>query len=427
MDNLSDIDRKYIWHPFTSLDSEGNPILIDRAEGIYLYSNDGRRIIDAVSSWWVNLHGHSHPLIAKAVAEQASVLEHVIFAGFTHKPAILLSKNLLSILPQNQKKIFFSDNGSTAVEVALKMAFQFWHNMGIDGKKKVVALNGAYHGDTFGSMSVGERGAFTSPFSKYLFDVEFIEFPAAENGTASIEQFKTLLKGGEIGAFIYEPLVQAAGGMRMYEPAILDALIQEAHHHDVVCIADEVFTGFGRTGKMFASDYLSNPPDIIALSKGLTGGTMALGVTSCNERIVNAFVTADARKTFFHGHSFTANPIACAAANASFELLTSENCKKRLSQIGQQQLDFSRKIKSIYPAHAVRCLGTILAIEIRTGQDTSYFNKIRDRILPYFLERNILLRPLGNVIYILPPYVIHERELSEIHDHIEEFLKEIAI
>lgn len=427
MDDLNDIDRKNIWHPFTSLGSESNPILIDRAEGIYLYCNDGRKIIDAVSSWWVNLHGHSHPQIAKAVAEQASVLEHVIFAGFTHKPAILLSKNLLSILPKNQKKIFFSDNGSTAVEVALKMAFQFWHNMGIDGKKKVVALQGAYHGDTFGSMSVGERGAFTSPFSKYLFDVEFIEFPTAENGTASIEQFKTLLRGGEIGAFIYEPLVQAAGGMRMYEPAILDALIQEAQHHDVVCIADEVFTGFGRTGKMFASDYLSNPPDIIALSKGLTGGTMALGVTSCNERIADAFVTSDAHKTFFHGHSFTANPIACAAANASFELLTRGDCKKQLARICQQQLGFSRKIKSMYPAHAVRCFGTIFAIEIQTEQDTSYFNKIRDRILPYFLERNILLRPLGNVIYILPPYVIQESELSEIHNHIEEFLKEITI
>jgi adenosylmethionine-8-amino-7-oxononanoate aminotransferase len=427
MDDLSDIDRRNIWHPFTSLGSESNPILIEKAEGIYLYSIDGRKIIDAVSSWWVNLHGHSHPLIAKAVAEQASVLEHVIFAGFTHKPAILLSKNLLSILPKNQKKIFFSDNGSTAVEVALKMAFQFWHNMGIDGKKKVVAIQGAYHGDTFGSMSVGERGAFTQPFSKYLFDVEFIEFPAAENANSVIEQFKMLLGGGEIGAFIYEPLVQAAGGMRMYEPTILDALLEEAHHHDVVCIADEVFTGFGRTGKMFASDYLSNSPDIIALSKGLTGGTMALGVTTCNERIVDAYVTTDVHKTFFHGHSFTANPIACAAANASFELLANEDCKKRLSQICQQQLNFSRKIKSLYPAHAVRCLGTILAIEIRTGQDTSYFNKIRDRILPYFLERNILLRPLGNVIYILPPYVIQEHELSEIHNCIERFLKEITI
>lgn len=426
MNDWTDLDRKNIWHPFTSLGVGSNdPILIEKAEGIHLYTSDGRKIIDAVSSWWVNLHGHGHPLIAKAVAEQSRTLEHVIFAGFTHKPAILLSKNLLSILPKNQTKIFFSDNGSTAVEVALKMAFQYWHNLEVDGKKKVIAFQGAYHGDTFGSMSVGERGAFTAPFSKYLFDVEFIEFPTHENGKAVIDKFKSLIKGGGIGAFIYEPLVQAAGGMRMYEPAILDALLQEAHRNDVICIADEVFTGFGRTGKMFASDYLNDLPDIIALSKGLTGGTMALGVTSCNEKIVNAYKTPDARKTFFHGHSFTANPIACAAANASFELLIDGDCKKRVSQICEQQLDFSRKIKSMYPAHSVRCLGTIVAIEIRTDQSTSYFNQIRDRILPYFLGKNILLRPLGNVIYVLPPYVIQEHELSEVHHHIGEFLKEI--
>ncbi len=424
MDDWSDLDRKNIWHPFTSLGTKDDPILIDRAEGIYLYSNDGRKIIDAVSSWWVNLHGHSHPVIAKAVAEQASVLEHVIFAGFTHKPAIQLSRNLLNILPRNQTKIFFSDNGSTAVEVGLKMAFQFWHNRSINEKQKVIAIKGAYHGDTFGSMSIGQRGAFTEPFSKYLFDVEFIEFPTKENATIVVEQFKHLLIKGNVGAFVYEPLIQAAGGMRMYEAAILDVLLEEAHRHDVVCIADEVFTGFGRTGKMFASEYLRNSPDIIALSKGITGGTMALGVTSCNERIVNAFLSEDVYKTFFHGHSFTANPIACAAANASFELLTSTDCQKRISQICEQQLNFSTKLSRTYPANSVRCLGTIVAIELKSDQ-TSYFNKIRDRITPYFLDRNILLRPLGNVIYVLPPYVIQPHELAEVHDHIEAFLKNI--
>lgn len=425
MDNLNELDRKNIWHPFTSLGSDIDPILIDKAEGIYLYSSDGRRIVDAVSSWWVNLHGHSNPVIARAIAEQARILEHVIFAGFTHKPAIMLSKNLLSILPKNQKRIFFSDNGSTAVEVALKMAFQFWHNMGVLNKKKVVALKGAYHGDTFGSMSVGERGLFTEPFSKYLFDVDFIEFPAREFEDIAINQLKKLLETGNVATFIYEPLVQAAGGMRMYAPEILDALLQEARRHEVVCIADEVFTGFGRTGKMFASDYLTNPPDIVALSKGITGGTMALGVTSCNERIVDAFLTDETRKTFFHGHSFTANPLACAAANASFELLTNGECVNQLARICQQQLEFSEKLASKYPTHSVRCLGTILAVELKTEEGTSYFNHIRNRILPYFLERNILLRPLGNVIYVLPPYVIKDQELAEIHKHIENFLNEI--
>ena len=421
---MINLDRRNIWHPFTSLVTKDDPILIERAEGIYLYSNDGRKIIDAVSSWWVNLHGHSHPVIARAVAAQASILEHVIFAGFTHKPAIQLSKNLLSILPRNQTKIFFSDNGSTAVEVGLKMAFQFWHNRGINKKKKVIAIQGAYHGDTFGSMSVGQRGAFTEPFTKYLFDVEFIDFPTDENANAVVDQFQKVLMAGDVGAFVYEPLIQAAGGMRMYGATTLDALLDSARRHDVVCIADEVFTGFGRTGKMFASDYLRNSPDIIALSKGLTGGTMALGVTSCNERIVNAFLSDDVYKTFFHGHSFTANPIACAAANASFELLTGDDCKNRLVQICQQQLGFTTKLSKTYPTHSVRCLGTIIAIELKAEQ-TSYFNKIRDRILPYFLERNILLRPLGNVIYVLPPYVIQPHELAEVHDHIETFLKDI--
>ena len=421
---MINLDRRNIWHPFTSLVTKDDPILIERAEGIYLYSNDGRKIIDAVSSWWVNLHGHSHPVIARAVAAQASILEHVIFAGFTHKPAIQLSKNLLSILPRNQTKIFFSDNGSTAVEVGLKMAFQFWHNRGINKKKKVIAIQGAYHGDTFGSMSVGQRGAFTEPFTKYLFDVEFIDFPTDENANAVVDQFQKVLMAGDVGAFVYEPLIQAAGGMRMYGATTLDALLDSARRHDVVCIADEVFTGFGRTGKMFASDYLRNSPDIIALSKGLTGGTMALGVTSCNERIVNAFLSDDVYKTFFHGHSFTANPIACAAANASFELLTGDDCKNRLVQICQQQLGFTTKLSKTYPTHSVRCLGTIIAIQLKAEQ-TSYFNRIRDRILPYFLERNILLRPLGNVIYVLPPYVIQPHELAEVHDHIETFLKDI--
>lgn len=427
MDNLNDLDRKNIWHPFTSLAKKEDPILIDRAEGIYLYSNDGRKIIDAVSSWWVNLHGHSHPAIAKAVGEQAQILEHVIFAGFTHKPAILLSENILSILPKNQQKIFFSDNGSTAVEVALKMAFQFWFNRGIHTKKKVIAIRGAYHGDTFGSMSVGERGAFNEPFSKYLFEVEFIDFPTSHNENIVMEQFTSLLKDGKAGAFIYEPLVQAAAGMRMYDAKFLDSLMEEAHRFDVVCIADEVFTGFGRTGKMFASEYLRNMPDIIAISKGITGGTMALGATSCSKKIVDAYVSAENIKTFFHGHSYTANPIACAAANASFRLLMDDDCQKRRKWIGTQHVDFKKRMDERYPVHTTRCLGTILAIELKTPEGSSYFNEMRDRILSYFLARNILLRPLGNVLYVLPPYVIQETELSLIYESIEEFLREVSV
>jgi len=273
MVDLSALDKKNIWHPFTPLVDAPEPILIESADGIYLNTADGRKIIDAISSWWVNIHGHAHPVIAKAAADQAAKLEHVIFAGFTHEPAIKLSENLMSILPIGFSKIFFSDNGSTAVEVALKMGIQYWHNQGIS-KTKIVALEGAYHGDTFGSMSVGDRGIFSKPFSPFLFNVQFIDFPNSNNELEVLTQFNRALKEGDVGIFIYEPLVQGASGMRMYNPEILDKLIQIAKANNVICIADEVFTGFGRTGKMLASDHLLHKPDLIALSKGLTGGTL---------------------------------------------------------------------------------------------------------------------------------------------------------
>lgn len=426
--NFESLDKKNIWHPFTPLEGASEPLFVESAQGVYLHLKDGRKIIDAISSWWVNIHGHCNPVIAKAIGEQAKKLEHVIFAGLTHEPAIRLSENLLSILPENQSKIFFSDDGSTAVEVALKMAIQFWHNQGIKNKKKIVALEGAYHGDTFGSMSVGERSAFTAAFSPYLFEVEFIDFPAGQNEEKVIEDFKRKIQTQEVGAFIYEPLVQGAAGMRMYSPEILDQLISLAQGHEVICIADEVFTGFGRTGKLFAGNYLKTQPDIVAVSKGITGGFLPLGVTSCSEKIVDAFKSPEASKTFFHGHSYTANPLACAAANASFDMLMSDDCQNNIQRISDSHLQFILKInpdnnRNHKAIKNVRTLGTILAIELQTKEGTSYFSEIRKKIYPFFLERNILLRPLGNVIYVLPPYVIADDELQIIYSTIEEFLK----
>jgi adenosylmethionine-8-amino-7-oxononanoate aminotransferase len=422
MNKLNELDQRYVWHPFTPLQGSTPPIPVAAAKGIYLTTEDGRNIIDAVSSWWVNLHGHSNDHIADAIAAQARKLEHVIFAGFTHEPAVTLAKNLISILPENQSRIFFSDNGSTAVEVGLKMAFQFWHNQNIK-KRKIIALNGAYHGDTFGSMSVGERGLFTNPFVPYLFDTEFIDFPSKENESSVLHAFEKLVNSNDIGAFIFEPLVQAAAGMRMYSASFLDQLIDIAHKKDVICIADEVFTGFGRTGKLFASDYLTNKPDIIAVSKGITGGALPLGVTSCSEKIVNAYQSDDFAKTFFHGHSYTANPIACAAANASFELLMSDSCQENIRQIALLHQHFAQSIKGHRHVKEARCCGTILAIELKHEEETSYSNSIRKKIYPYFLQKNILLRPLGNVIYILPPYVIKEAELKTVYSAIGEFLE----
>jgi adenosylmethionine-8-amino-7-oxononanoate aminotransferase len=372
----------------------------------------------------VNLHGHSNPVIGKALAEQALKLEHVIFAGFTHQPAIDLAGNLLSILPDNQKKIFYSDNGSTAVEVALKMAFQYWFNQGIK-KKKVIAIDGAYHGDTFGSMSVGERGLFTDPFQSYLFETSFLDFPEKGNESKTLEQFKQLLENEDVGVFIYEPLVQAAGGMRMYTSELLDALIEAAHQHDVICIADEVFTGFGRTGKLFASLHGRQRPDIVAVSKGITGGTMPLGVTSCSDRILGAFTTDDFSKTFFHGHSYTANPLACAAANASFDLLMKDECQLSILRIASAHLQFQSRISDHPAVHDVRALGTILALELKSEEESSYSNSIRKKIYQYFIAQNILLRPLGNTIYVLPPYVIQDNELHIIYTAIEQFLNAI--
>lgn len=423
MNSLQALDKQNIWHPFTSLSASDDLPLIVKAEGVYLITADGRKIIDAVSSWWVNLHGHANPTIAQAIAEQATKLEHVIFAGFTHEPAIRLSENLLKILPGFQNKIFFSDNGSTAVEVALKMAIQYWHNLGTP-RKKIIALKGAYHGDTFGAMSIADRGLFTKPFLPFLFDTDFIDFPREENQDQLKEDFERLADQGDVAAFIFEPLVQAAAGMRMYSATLLNDLIRYAQERDILCIADEVFTGFGRTGKYFAMHHVKHSPDIVAMSKGLTGGFMALGVTSCNSKVAAAFNDRAPGKTFFHGHSYTANPLACAAANASFHLLTSDECQQRISQLEGMHQEFASHIKNHPSVAQVRLRGTVLAIELKTRETTAYLNTLRTKIYPYFLNRNILLRPLGNVIYVLPPYVISKEDLTYVYKSIEEFIKE---
>lgn len=424
--NPEAIDKKNIWHPFTPLEGGTDPLVVESAEGIYLHLKGGRKIIDAVSSWWVNIHGHSNAAIAQAIADQAKKLEQVIFAGFTHEPAIRLSDNLLSILPKNQSKVFFSDDGSTSVEVAIKMAIQFWHNQGIKGKTKIIAFEGAYHGDTFGAMSVGERGAFTAAFVPYLFEVEFIDFPSAEKEEKVLRDLEVKLKSGNVGAFIYEPLVQGASGMRMYSAEVLDKLISTVQQHQVICIADEVFTGFGRTGKLFASDHLKTQPDVVAISKGITGGFLPLGVTSCSDKIVRAFQSTESSKTFYHGHSYTGNPIACAAANASFGLLMEDRCQENIQRIAKSHLQFASEINNHRAVKNLRNLGTILAIELQTQHGTSYFNEVRKKIYSFFLDRNILMRPLGNVIYLLPPYVITNDELRLIYTAIKEFLDQLT-
>ncbi len=419
--NLQQRDKKVIWHPFTQLKKAALPIPIVKGKGTYLFDEQGNKYIDAMSSWWVTIHGHAHPYLAKKIATQLKSLEHAIFSGFTHEPAVQLAERLLKRLPKNQSKIFYSDNGSTAVEVALKMAFQYWSNQN-KSRTKIIAFENAYHGDTFGGMSVGARNAFNMPFSKLLFDVIHIPVPVKGKEKESLEALKKAITNNKIAAFIFEPLVQGAGGMVMYSEKELDKLIAHCKKNNVITIADEVMTGFGRTGRFFASDFLKNKPDIICLSKGLTGGVMPLGVTSCAQFIYDAFISDDKMKTFFHGHSYTANPTACSAALASLDLFDKGETEKNIQRISKKHETFLKKIKHHAALTEVRQKGTIIAFEIKTKEATHYLNKLSESISDFFIGKKIILRPLGNVVYILPPYCISDKDLNVIYRAVEEFL-----
>lgn len=423
MPTIKQRDREVIWHPYTPMKIWPEAIAIIKGEGVYLTDEDGNRYIDAISSWWVNLHGHAHPYIAAKVNEQMLALEHCIFAGFTHEPAVALAERLLEILPKGMSKIFYSDNGSTAVEVALKMALQYWNNKGIK-KKKLVALQNAYHGDTFGAMAVSGRSAFTEAFRDQLFDVSFIPFPGKGTEQASIAALETLLQNEEAAAFIVEPLVQGSAGMQMYDKDVLEQYFGLCRKYNTLIIADEVMTGFGRTGPLFACDHISATPDIICLSKGLTGGSMPMGITACTQDIFDAFYDDDRTKMLYHGHSFTANPTVCAAALASLDLLLQDSCSENRLRITKAHTAFAESIKTNAAIAAIRQTGTIIAIELKTDTP-SYHNPIRDIIYRFFLERKILMRPLGNIIYLLPPYCTSNDELDYIYGCIKEFLQQL--
>ncbi|HWB61867.1 MAG TPA: adenosylmethionine--8-amino-7-oxononanoate transaminase [Chitinophagales bacterium] len=414
-----------VWHPYTQMQTAMPPVHITHGKGTYLYDKNGKRYIDAVSSWWTNLHGHAHPHVSKAIYKQAQKLEQVIFAGFTHKPAEQLAKMLLDRIPFHQK-IFYTDNGSTAVEAGIKMALQYWWNKG-QPRNKIIAFKDAYHGDTFGSMSASARGVFTAPFHSLLFDVLFIDTPVPGCEKQTEIQLKDLLKKNkDVAAFIYEPLVLGSGGMLMYNAATLDKLSAICKKNGVLTIADEVFTGFGRTGKFLATDYCKNKPDIICLSKGITGGFMPFAATTCTQKIYDAFLSGDKAKMFFHGHSYTGNPLGCAAGIASLEVFKKEKPFKQIARIENQHKAFAKKMKKHPKVSTVRQTGTIIAIEINTGQETSYLNSVRDKAYQYFIERGVVLRPLGNIVYILPPYCISNKDLDKVYTVIEEFLNGLA-
>lgn len=414
-----DRDIAVNWHPYSQMKTSTH-LPIVRGKDAYLFDMEGNRYLDMVSSWWVTLHGHSNSYIADKVYEQLNTLEQVIFAGFTHLPAITLSERLLELLPSNQKKVFYSDNGSTAVEVALKMCIQFAFNQG-KRKNKIVALKNGYHGDTFGAMSVSARGQWTAPFADLLFDVIFIDAPTAEN----LEANKKIIAeyADQIACFIYEPLVQGAGGMLMHQAEHLSDLMVYCKSLGIMLIQDEVFVGFGRTGTMFAADQLTEKPDVMCFSKGLTGGTMPMGITTCTEELYQAFYSDEKKMALFHGHSFTASPIACAASLASLDLLLLDSTQAKIKAITEWHGQFAKELKGYINAKHVRQTGTILAFEWETKAATSYFNKVQEKLFNEFMARGVLLRPMGNVLYILPPYCTEKEDLEYTYQQILELLK----
>ncbi|MBB78868.1 MAG: adenosylmethionine--8-amino-7-oxononanoate transaminase [Crocinitomicaceae bacterium] len=423
MSSILEKDKKYVWHPFTQHFNSEELLEIVKAEGVFLYDSSGKKYIDANSSWWVNIHGHGNKYIGEAIVEQFNKIDHIVFAGLTHLKAVELAKRITKILPTEMEKVFFSDNGSTSVEIGLKMIIQYWHNKGIK-KNRFLAMRGSYHGDTFGAMSIGQRGYFNVPFEPFFFDVDYIDFPNKFNEDSILSHSKSLFETGDFAGMILEPLVQGASGMRMYSPLFLDRLATLAKDNDVLIIYDEVMTGFGRTGKMFATDYCQVKPDIITLSKGLTAGVMPLGLTVTSNRIYNAFLGEETTKALLHGHSFTANPIACAVACANLDLFEQPITIQCIQNLELWNQEFKLELEKIECVNNIRQQGTIIAFDVLSEEGNTYFSDIKTKAYKYFLSQGVLLRPLGNVIFINPPLIISKEEYNKITKAILRFLKD---
>lgn len=419
---LSEKDKLYNWHPYTQHKTVGLLPAIVRGDGALLWDENGKEYIDGIASWWVNPFGHSNKIIADAIYKQLTTLEHVLFGGFTNKPAVLLSEKLLSIVPSNQKKIFFSDNGSTAVEVALKASLQFFYNKN-EKRTRIIAFENAFHGDTFGAMASSGITFFAEAFEGSLIDVVRIPLPTEENASQVFEKMETLCATQNFAAFIFEPLVQGAAGMVMYDAAFLDKLIAICKKNHVFTIADEVMTGFGKTGKTFACDHLRQQPDMMCLSKALTGGTIPMAVTTFCQEIFDGFLDDDVNKALFHGHTFTGNPTGCAAALSAISILETPEIQNAIFHINTKHLAFQNKINNHPRIKNTRVLGVIFALEIKTESEASYYGNLRNTLYRFFIENGIILRPVGNIVYILPPYIIEDEQLEKIYATIEQVLE----
>jgi adenosylmethionine-8-amino-7-oxononanoate aminotransferase len=387
--------------------------LVTHGEGVWLQTNKGR-LLDAISSWWVITHGHRHPRIVEAIKRQADALDQVIFAGFTHQPAEDLARALIGIAPRGLSYVFYSDSGSTAVEVALKMALGFWKNQG-KPRTRIIALEHAYHGDTVGTMSAGARGVFNAAYDPLLFDVVRLPFPSPGNEQQTLDLLKVAAK--DAAALVVEPLILGAGGMLIYPPEVLRALAIICRRNGALLIADEVMTGFGRTGTLFACKQAGISPDILCLAKGLSGGSLPLAATLCTPEIFDAHYSTDRSRTFFHSSSFTANPIACAAARANLEIWRDEPVVERIGALGAMQEERLARFRSDPRFENVRRLGTIAALDLKVS-DPGYLAGVAPQLSRFFQDRGLLLRPLGNTIYVMPPYCITAEELDLVYDGI---------
>ncbi|MEO2128951.1 MAG: adenosylmethionine--8-amino-7-oxononanoate transaminase [Christiangramia sp.] len=419
--DLRERDQKHLWHPLTQHKTAAAALPIVRAEGAHLFDDSGTKYIDGISSWYTAVYGHCNPYITSRVAEQMTRLDQVVFSGFTHEPAIKLSEALIAILPKGQQKLFFNDNGSTATEIGIKMALQYHHNLGND-RKVMLAFEDGFHGDTFGAMSVSGLSVYNGAFEDHFIRVERIPVPNGENTAEILEKIRVLHAENRIAGFIYEPLIQGAAAMKFHNAEGLNEILKFCRKEHILLVADEVMTGFGKTGKFFASDYLSEKPDIVCLSKALTAGLLPMGITSCSQKVFEAFYSEDIAKGLFHGHTYTANPLACTAALAAIELLHSAEMQNNIAQIRKWNEAFAEKLKSQPKAKNVRNMGVILAFELDVEMER--YGNLRNKLFRFFMDRGVALRPLGNTIYIVPSYVISQEDLQYTYSVIEQVFSE---
>ena len=416
---LKERDKKHLWHPLTQHKLHPEAIAITKAKGCVLTDENGNEYIDAIASWYTCMYGHCNEFITNRVSQQMKTLDQVVFSGFTHEPAILLSEELMTILPQNQNKIFFSDNGSTSVEIGIKMALQYHFNKG-EKRKVLIAFEDGFHGDTFGAMSVSGLSVYNGPFEDFFLDVKRIPTPNGSNHDAILESLKEIAKSNTIAGFVYEPLVQGAAAMKMHNAEGLELILKFCKANKIITIADEVMTGFGKTGKYFASDYIHTKPDIMCLSKALTAGLLPMAITSCTQDVYDAFYSDDISKGLFHGHTYSANPLACTAAIAGIELLKSKEIQDNIQRVINSHKDFNNRIKNHPKVKSTRQTGIIFALDLNIEMER--YGNLRDKLFSFFMSNGVFLRPLGNTIYILAPYVISEKQLEKVYKTIEDVL-----